>query len=241
MSYLGDVPTNARLFSEFLMGDESPITEEDFSAEELSEMRAMVERQDATNVEDEADAKRRLEYLTERSLLDWENNARSRDLTLSFDSPEGPTLNGVLVPTHTEAEWQKAQQEKIAEQKQKVSSFDTDRNKTSVYYSDDSLVQKPQGFIETVAQSFNSPAYNIETSLGHFNAFKNADGTVTIKDDYNYDNYGFDSNETTISLTEFLRYLPLAVSDPKAFGTVLARYALPKRNRDVTIQLGPYE
>ena len=48
------IPTNVRLFGEYLLGEESPITEKDFTPEELSEMLRLIEEQDKRNLEEEA-------------------------------------------------------------------------------------------------------------------------------------------------------------------------------------------
>jgi len=236
MSYLGEIPTNARLFSEYLRGDESPIDEKDFKSEELAEMLAMVKRQDKVNLEKEEQAKYELESRTKESLVDWVDNPRSQDLMLNEQTNE-------LAPKYTEDQWREIAQGKLDTAKQKLESFEKSRNKTSVHYSDEaySRPEEKMGWLNTIVESFTSPARNIETSLGQFNAFKNDDGTVTVKDNYNYGNQMFDTNTVTVSLKDFLKDLPLALTSPESFGTLLSRYAIPKRNREVSIELGPYD
>ena len=77
-----------------------------------------------------------------------------------------------------------------------LESYEKDRSKTSVGYFYDPEVDPEgvsyygPGFLDTIERSFTSPAYNINTTLGKFNAFENEDGTITIKDTYDWGGSG---------------------------------------------------
>ena len=222
------IPTNMRLFGEYLLGKETPITEKDFTPQELSQMLKRIQEQDSVNLQAEQDQKSYLKAIKDNSQLNWKDKTASKDLIANE--------LGQLVPRYTEEKWRKIEQENIKKAQQKVDSFEKTRNKTSVGYADDTLVDEEIGFLNTIAKSFTSPAYNIETSLGHFNAHKNKDGTVTIKD--TYDMYGTAWKEgKTLSVMDFLKVLPTIIRHPEDLGGVISRFLIPNRKRDVTIQL----
>lgn len=219
------IPTNVRLFGEYLLGEESPITEKDFTPEELSEMLRLIEEQDKRNLEEEAKLKQSLGFAQKR----LENF--KPDLHLKTNE------EGKLVPKYTQKEYNNKIQEEIRNIESKLATYEKTRNKTSVEYREERTDPAGLNIAEAVAQTFTSPAYNVETSLGHFNAFKNKDGTVTIKDEYDFLGYGHDES-VKVSMSDFLKALPTAITRPEAFGTLLARAFFAKRKRDVDIDLG---
>lgn len=218
------LPTNMRLFGEYVLGEQSPITEKDFTPEELSEMLRMVEQQDSKNAT--AEQKLQQELVSQKR--------RIRD----FDPADNLTTNkqGELVPKWTVKEYNNLMQGRVKEIEGKLASYENTRDKTAVDYRDERTDPEGLMLVDAISQTFTSPAYNIETSLGHFSARKNKDGSVSIKDKYNFLGYGHEE-PVKISMGEFLKALPTAITKPEAFGTLMARTFLADKGRDVDITL----
>ena len=134
-------------------------------------------------------------------------------------------------------------QAKLDKEMLRAESFDKTRGKTSVgYYGDpDSMPAHFFGpnIVKTIVDSFTSPAYNINTTLGHFNAFKNEDGTVTIRDTYNWTGQEDDPYETDYTMPEFLKALPIMIMHPEAAGNVLMRTGMTDKYSPVEFTLPP--
>jgi len=220
------IPTNARLFGEYLLGKKSPITEQDFTPEELSEMLRMIEQQDQANAAEEARLATKVDWAKKEAQQPFDKN---KNLILDKKT-------GVLVPRYSEEEYNKLMQDNLKSIQKDLKSYTETKDKTSVSYRDERKDSLGLDFVNAISESFKSPAYNIETSLGHFNAHKNKDGTVTIKDRYDFLGYGRD-NSVKVPLAYFLGNLHLAITKPEAFGTMLARTFLADRGRDVNITL----
>jgi hypothetical protein len=217
------IPTNMRLFGEYVAGNQSPITEKDFTPEELSEMLRLIEDQDSKNVKEEEGL--------QKSLAAYRRNLE----TFTPDKNLVQDKQGNLVPKYTETEYNTKIQGQIEKVESKLKTYEDTKGKTSVGYSDE---KKPEGlaWADSVIKSFKSPAYNVETSLGHFTARKNKNGTVTIKDDYDFLGYGFDKPED-IPVSEFLKSFVKSLNKPEAMGTLLGRTFFANRGRDVDITL----
>ena len=79
-----------------------------------------------------------------------------------------------------------------------LDSFERTRGKTSVVpaaqtldftgqpVTEDKSKVNQSNFLKSLKDSLVSDDYNIATTLGQFNAFRNKDGTITIKDEYNF-------------------------------------------------------
>ena len=223
---LEDMPTNVRLFGEYLAGKKEPITEKDFKPEELSAMSRYITEQDEYNNKEEAGLKKQLSFYQKRSQEPFE----------SYKDQTWDEQKQKFVPMYTEEEYNKSIQEEINRAQKALSTYEKTRGKTSVSYGKAGGGGAGAGFLEAIENSFTSPAYNVETSLGHFNAFKNKDGTVTIEDKYDYLGIGFDK-ERKISMGQFIGLLPSALTRPEAFGTLLARTFTPTKARPVEIKL----
>tara|TARA_R110000803_G_C11882403_1_gene309915 strand:+ start:39 stop:806 length:768 start_codon:yes stop_codon:yes gene_type:complete len=220
------VPTNARLFGEYVAGKEEAITEKDFKPSELEAMSRSIIEQDDTNKKNEAELKKQLAYL----------NRRSQE---PFDANKSQTWNEKnqkFAPKYKSTEYNKLIQRDINSVEKALSTYEKTRGKTSVSYGKAGGGGFGAGFLDAIGKSFASPAYNVETSLGHFNAHKNKDGTVTIKDKYDFLGVGFDK-ERKISMSEFIANLPSALTSPEQFGTLFARTFMPTRARAVKIKL----
>ena len=235
------LPTNVSLFGQYLLGDQSPITEKDFTPEELQVIVNQIEAQDRAN----AEAEQRVKGNAERTLKRLKEPSSRVDDRIGINTVSGVGLSQVLNEKtnkledvyKTQDEYNKEVQKQINKYQNKIDSFDRTRNKTSVTgYRDIRTDPAGEGLVNAITNTFSSPAYNIETSLGHYNAYKNEDGTVTVKDTYDFYGYGYDKG-STVSLKDFLKALPEAVTKPEAFGTLLSRFALPNRQREVNINL----
>jgi hypothetical protein len=217
------VPTNVKLFGQYLVGDTSDITEKDFKPAELEVMRKKIQQQDAQNMEDESAIIKRKKF--------YERKLKKKPIEDMYSVTEDG-----LTAYRTQEEHDEYYKGLIDEQEEKLSTYNIDRNKTSVGYGRDNLGGgEGAPLLESIANSFKSPQYNVETSLGHFNAHKNKDGTITIKDKYDFLGLGYGA-ERKISMKNFM--LSLAeVRNPEQLGTLLSRKFLPSRKRNVEIKL----
>lgn len=218
------IPTNIRLFMEQVIGKDSPITEQDFTEEELEVMRDRMMAQEARNIREEGGFRTAYERL----------NSPDYDLGWRMEqSPEAGRLEYVSTDI-LEAE----RQQELDRLKRGIESYETTRDRVSVSYPEELIESRKLhgrgGWIDTLIESFSSPETNVSTTLGRFKAIKNEDDTVTIKDTYNWNPVGPDFK---LSLKDFLTVVWDNRNDPEALGNVFMRVALPKRERDVEINL----
>ena len=224
------IPTNIRLFMEQVIGKDSPITEQDFTEEELEVMRDRMMAQEARNIREEEGFRTAYERL----------NSPDYDLGWRMEqSPEAGRLEYVSTDI-LEAE----RQQELDRLKRGIESYETTRDRVSVPTPREKVQQEFQemhglkggrgGWIDTLIESFSSPETNVSTTLGQFKAIKNEDDTVTIKDTYNWNPVGPDFK---LSLKDFLTVVWDNRNDPEGLGNVFMRVALPKRERDVEINL----
>ena len=219
-------PTNVRLFGEYVAGKKETITEKDFKPEELAAMSRYIMEQDEQNKKNEAELKKQLSFLQKRSQEPFKANKAQ-----TWDEQQQK-----FVPKYTKAEYNKLIQKEINKKKKALTSYEKTRGKTSVSYGKAGGGGAGAGFLEAIEKTFTSPAYNVETSLGHFNAYKNKDGTVTIEDKYDFLGVGFDKKRK-VSMGQFIELLPSVINRPESFGTLLARTFTPTKARPVRIQL----
>ena len=235
----------------------SLITPEDLSPEQVEFIYQAIEEQDKRNIEQEERLRPELsseisrleegtaqpfspqgEALRDTRGIGWyeteESDPEGREIVgqVVRGRPGKPTVTLYKVKNPYDDEtFSKNVQERLDRSKERLDSFDRTRNKTSVRFYDrqggeDDSAAGP-GFINTVIKSFTSPAYNIGTTLGAFNAFKNEDGTVTIRDRYNWTGQKDDpEGELILSLpvfTDLLEAIPTMLRRPEALGNVFMR------------------
>lgn len=213
-------PTNVKLFAEYLQGKTTDITEKDFKQSELQAMREKIQKQEAKNYQDETNLVKSIAALKKQT-----------NQTQTFK-------NGKLVNKYSDAEFGELKKRQIQEAQAKLATYDKDRGKISVSYGDAGGGEKGANALSAIKKSFTSPAYNVETSLGHFNARKNKDGSVTITDTYDFLGYGFDKPQK-ITMKQFFGSLS-RVSSPEQLGTLVARTFVEKsgkKGRTVKITL----
>ena len=206
------IPVNARAFIEFALGEDSKLTEEDFSQEDLQYLSDLVAQKQKENDNDYAELQMILE-------------AKEKNPEM----PIGFTEDGDLV------ELPEKRAADIASLKEDIDSYKKTEGKTSIGYDDyDTPVGQESDLLDQIVGSFTDPAYRAKTTLGHFNAYQNDDGSVTITDDYNW------TKAENISLNDFIG----AVSNAKNLehlGNMFARLFRPDSSRDVEINLPPRE
>ena len=150
------IPTNIRLFMEQMFGADSPITEEDFTAEELEAIRRQITEQQRKNTIREENVRNNTERY-ERMM----NNPLEGDSGVTAGlTPEG-----------------------LADRQRALDSYERTRNRTSVNPYSLSGYREPGGAIR---KSFTSPGYNIATTLGKYRAEQGEEGVTTIQDTYDW-------------------------------------------------------
>jgi len=223
------IPTNIRLFMEQVIGKDSPITEQDFTEEELEVMRDRMMAQEARNIKEEEGFRTAYERLN------------SPDYDLGWRMEQSPET-GRLAYVSTDI-MEAERQEELDRLRRGIKSYETTGDRVSVSYPREKVREELReslglhgrgGWIDTLIESFSSPETNVSTTLGQFKAIKNEDGTVTIKDNYNWNPAGPDFK---LSLKDFLTIVWENRNDPEGLGNVFMRLALPKRERDVEIDL----
>ena len=219
------IPTNVRLLGEFIAGKDTPITEKDFTEEELKAMSDAVERAKSRNAEHEAELKRRIEAETpfvekvldksgNKGYVDYRGKIVPREQLRHMDDPE-------------------FQQEALEVLRNQLKTYEDTRDKTSVrnYYV--SEVSDPGGAMELL-KILNNPLYQLQTTLGEYRATENNDGMV-IDDEYN-----FNSRELREMIgkdeVEFIDILK-NLDAPQLAAELFARYVQPTHKRDVNIKI----
>ena len=233
------IPLNARTFLRNLMRDEgdtsSLLQAGDFSAEQIEEIYRQVEEQDRINAEDEATQVRSRDAL-ENIVADPSSHfVESEDLGF----PEG---------SETLSKYTARVQGYLDEASEKVASYEAARarGETQVrgFSQERDSGRDPEGIgpgvIDVIKKAFTSPAYNIGTTLHGYTAFKNEDGTVTVKDKYNWTGQSDDpEGEINISLPDFLAAIPTMIQRPEAMGNVLMRTVFKDKYSPVDVTLPP--
>ena len=83
-------------------------------------------------------------------------------------------------------------------------------------------------------------AYNLGTTLGGYTAIKNPDGTVTIRDTYDWTGQkGDPEGEVNMSLSDFFEVLPRIIKSPEGAGNVLMRSMFKDKQSPVEFTLPP--
>ncbi len=207
------IPVNMRIFAETVAGVDQPITEEDFTPQDLKYLRSLIENTQKKNNE------------MENMLVEH------RDLISD--------MGGVyeLGPDRTLVD---ITDKEISELNKKIQSYRDTSDRTSVQYKDIAKTQQPttEGGVESITQtvkdSFNDPAYRIKTTLGRFTAEHQDDGSIIVKDTYDWDKVN-DVDKPTFR--EFIEAVPELASNPRKAGNAFMRLVKPDTSREVRIQL----
>tara|TARA_R100001198_G_C5242503_1_gene220179 strand:- start:131 stop:832 length:702 start_codon:yes stop_codon:yes gene_type:complete len=209
-------PVNMRIFAETVAGVDRPITEEDFTPQDLTYLRSIIENTQKKNTE------------MENMLVEH------RDLISEMGVYElGPDKNLVDI---TDKE--------ISGLNKKIQSYRDTSDRTSVQYTDINRTADPrtesagalmddESIARTVKDSFNDPAYRIKTTLGRFTAEHQDDGSIIVKDTYDWNE--LDVEKPTFK--EFIAAVPELASNPRKAGNAFMRLIKPDTSREVRIQL----
>ena len=209
------IPVNMRTFVETVAGADRPITEADFTEEDLKYLRRLVEETKQKNESDEAFFR---EYRDDLATGGEDSRMYMLD-----------ERNNMVDITDRE----------IADLSKKIKSYEDTRGRTSVNYRDIADTQKPstenfddESILQTIRDSFLDPAYRAKTTLGRFTAEQQEDGSVVIKDTYDWKKL-----EQKVSLREFLETLPKIIHSPRMMGNAFMKLAKPETAREVNIKL----
>jgi hypothetical protein len=257
---MSQVPLNVRMFMRnALRGEEdvgSLMNPEDLNRDEVDEIYKRIDEQEQLNTSKEAflrklvpDLKR---HLTEYPETPWGRKHIQAGLGTALP-PSVMDEHHAAVAGHGGLSDSERYEEnldrfnakiqgQIDEALRGIKSYEDTRGRTSVTFDQDTPAGGPgPSFIETIRESFASPAYNISSTLRRFKAFKNEDGTVTIKDTYNWTGQDDDPEDhgIDVSLGDFLRALPIMINHPEAFGNVLMRTLLKHKTSPIEFTLPP--
>jgi hypothetical protein len=263
---MGMVPLNARTFVRNIMRDEddtsSLITADDLSGPEIEEIYRRIDEQEEYNTSNERQLRELAPALSSR-INDWPKTDTGIEQITSGDVFGGvydfdkkafiPEEPGAIYGESDLSDEERykinldifndREQAKLDDTLRKIKSYDDTRGKVSV--TDGTGRYSVGGgplLIEAIKATFTSPAYNIYTTLGgRFNAFKNEDGTVTIKDKYNWTHQKDDTENPSVdmSLGEFILALPIMISRPEAFGNALMRTLFDDKYSNIEFKLPP--
>lgn len=152
------IPVNMRVFGESLLGSRAPITEKDFSDEDLQFIKQAYLKKKANNDSNE--------QLLRRELVSGTGWAADEQ--------------GNLVDST--AEYRKNVQRALdtyIKTKDKTSLGYSDY--------DNSGIPQGGGWLKQVAGSFNDPAYRTATTLGSFNVHEDPEHGLIVKDKYDWE------------------------------------------------------
>ncbi len=247
------IPLNARVFARnaFRGEDEvgSLINAGDFSEAEIEEIYRRIDFQNERNAREESKY-RDLIPAYEKHLVEYPETPFGIESIREMGGGQEDGLSDEEIYQRNLGVFHERGQAKIDEARLALESYDKDRSKTSVgYYADPDAAPVSyygQGMVDTVKDSFTSPVYNINTTLGQFNAFENEDGTVTIKDIYDWATAGTGAEKNNpyrnvgeMGILSLLRSVPAIVQSPEVAGNVLMRTLLKGKSSPVEFTLPP--
>lgn len=207
-----NLPVNMRTFIETVAGADRTITEQDFTPEDLAYMRKLVEQTRLRNEQTEQALKDRRDTISEMGLYELGKNNELVDIT----------------------------EKELANLDRKIKSYADTRGRTSVQYGDIARTQTPstdegaESIVQTVKDSFSDPAYRVKTTLGRFTAEHQDDGSIVIKDTYDWNKL-----EKKPTFKEFMAAVPEMANNPRMAGNAFMRLMKPDTAREVRIQLSP--
>lgn len=167
------LPTNARVLIDTMRGQTAPLTEKDFSLEELGALRQMYEQKKIRN-----DARR--QELANKMAVSRKDYEKNPETDWVFTG-EGDNWAGKPVKLSYD--------EYIQKLSGQLASFDKTKNKTSLGYHDypdGSSAPTADSWLSTIWKSYTDPAYRMKTILGHFNVFDTPEGRQAV-DQYKFD------------------------------------------------------
>lgn len=205
--YKETVPVNIRTFIETLTGNTDPITEKDFTAEDLEYLRRLYNTKKSAN------------QAHEQGLISSKDKANSGEWLTK------EVKDGVLVDTTAET---------LQEIDKKLKSYDSTRHKTSIKYGDYANmatdVNESDGWYSQLSSSFTDPGHRAVTTLGQFNVVEQPGGSAVIQDTYDW-------THVPVNTQQAAEGLAASVGSPQTLGNAVMRIFKPNVSRSVNIKL----
>jgi len=165
------VPVNARTLIDTVRGDTSPITEANFSPDELAILQNVYEAKRNRN------KTWRQEIGNELAISEADYNKKPEQEVVPGNKPGQFAYAPIPYSEY------------IKRTVNKLESFDKTKNKTSVSYNDypDALAAPTfDSWINAIKKSYTDPAYRMKTTLGSFNVNETPEG-ARVSDAYKFD------------------------------------------------------
>jgi len=223
--YKSVVPVNARMALEHFTGTTAPITEKDFTPEELIALRQAIEGTQKFNADREAYHRANLK----KTKKEYEQKP---ELMFRPSPIEGNPDRQIQAPIPYQ-EW-------LDIQKKAVQSFEKTKNKTSFGYgsydvkSGDMAAPVGQSWLDAIYQSYTDPAFRMASTIGSANYYDKK-GQVP----YVQDTYGFSAHPEAYGDTSKMSNMDIIRnfgSTPATMLELLASRLAPQR-RPVNISL----
>lgn len=216
-------PVNAQTFLSTIFGNRDPITEKNFSPEELEALKETIRKKKEYNANYEA-----------KLLLGLQATPEDYSANPEFSLVPGEKGTYKSVP--------KPYSQFIKETIDRLKSFDKDRSKTSVSYGDyhvnsgEDAAPVNQGWLNALYQSFTDPKFRLASTLGSFNAY-DRNGQIVVEDNYGFDkdtqeNYYGNASEKPLTNILYNNW-----DRPGSLGEILYRKYLGDASRPVRINI----
>jgi energy-coupling factor transporter ATP-binding protein EcfA2 len=176
--------TPARLYFEFMEGRKDPITNADFTDDELKTIGNMLAEQKNENATWEKGLRdlhsTGFPFYTQPDGQGGTRYFNTEDEEIVFDAGE-PTLTDV--------------ENAMFDLENKIKTFDDTRGRTSIRGYDESVDTLEDDEAEMLRKMREDPRFRVGVSLGQFTGVDNPDGSVTISTDKSGESYGFNDND----------------------------------------------
>lgn len=229
--YKAAIPVNARMLLEQFQGNKFPITEKDFSDEELAALRRAIQATQQRNIDEESFYRANLQ----KTKKEYEKNPETQ---LVLSPVEGSPNRKVSVPIPYK-DW-------LNQQKKAVKSYEKTRDKTSFTYgaydvkSGDTAAPIGQNWLEAIYQSYTDPAFRMASTLGSANYYNKKGQTPYVQDTYGFELHpeAYKKDPSKMSTLEVIQNF--GVTSPATMFEILAARFAPQR-RPVQISLPQQE
>jgi len=227
--YKKAVPVNARMALEQFTGTTAPITEKDFTPEELAALRQAIQNTQQSNKDNESFYRANLQ----KTKKEYEKSPELHRVpdTLKKES------TGFLLEEMPYEDW-------IASQKQALATYENTRDKTSFGYgsydvkSGDNNAPVVQDWLDAAYQSYTDPAFRMASTLGSANYYDKKGQAPYVQDTYGFSNHpGFYGNTSEMSNLDIIKNFG---DRPGSMIELLASRLAPQR-RPVNIALPPMQ
>ena len=223
--YRAVVPTNARMLIDTVRGETAPITEKDFSPEELEVLKQMYAQQQSKN-------ETRRQKIANQLSISQKDYDKKPEYDMVYRDENGRQVGRSVLRSY---------EDHILKLTDQLKSFDRTRNKTSLSYNDypDQLAAPTfDSWLSSVWKSYTDPAYRMKTILGSYNVIDTPEGRKAVdtykfdKADYYRGNYGIDPATASVSKI-FSR-----ANGPIDFLDMMMIKKFPRAARPVDIKMG---